>query len=218
MASIMKCVNGHFYDADKSKTCPYCAQQSREPLINRNIQFYNGNPAEADFEADDNSKTMAMPVQQSYVDFGDPGRPAGVEGLGLEGESVTVGFLSKAAGTAYVTGWLVGRTGAVKGRDYRVYPNINWIGYGFGADLRIPEAHEIHEKQQCAIIYDWRSNRFFLQPGMGTITYLNGEVLDGPRQISLGDEITMGGLLFEFVPFCREGHVWETEVSQKSVN
>lgn len=209
MASIMKCVNGHFYDAEKSRTCPYCEKQANEPVINRRLEFYPGGMPEFSAEESDDSKTVAMPATQDFVHIGGEGRQGGTQVIGADEEGVTVGFLSKATGTAYVTGWLVGKTGPVKGRDYRIYPNYNWIGRSFGADVVIREAQNIAEKQHCAVVYDYKSNRFFLSPGMGTTTYLNGDLLDGPKQLVLGDEISMGGLLFEFVPFCREGHTWE---------
>lgn len=28
MANLTRCANGHFYDAEKNRTCPYCAQQT----------------------------------------------------------------------------------------------------------------------------------------------------------------------------------------------
>lgn len=28
MANLTRCANGHFYDADKNRTCPYCEQQT----------------------------------------------------------------------------------------------------------------------------------------------------------------------------------------------
>ena len=41
--------------------------------------------------------------------------------------------------------------------------------------------------------------------------YLNGELVREPKLLQLGDRISMGNCVFEFVPFCRDGHVWEVE-------
>ena len=38
---------------------------------------------------------------------------------------------------------------------------------------------------------------------------LNGKYLTSPAEIRLGDLISIGQGTYEFVPFCREGRVWE---------
>ena len=71
----------------------------------------------------------------------------------------------------------------------------------------------IADVKQCCVVYDSLSNRFFLTPGPGAATYLNDSLLENPRELIMGDVIGMGNSKFEFIPFCREGHVWKIEES-----
>lgn len=204
MVSIIRCVNGHFYDAGKSKECPYC----RRPEGGMVVELDRSGPGVGVAGGIGEDVTVAkMPEMPGSVSL--RGREAGVAGLGAPDEGVTVAVFSQAAGTAFVTGWLVGLTGAVKGRDYRIRHGVNWVGRDFRADICIREAKDIDDLKQCALIYDGRGNRFYVRPGTGSVTYLNGEILDKPQQLQLGDVLQMGSESFEFVPFCREGRVWE---------
>ena len=213
MSTLVKCVNGHFYDADKTKDCPYCRNIQEE---RKRISFgLDGHPV---FSVDDggigDSVTMAMPAGGGPDStFLGGGAPAREEGLGNDGDSVTVGLFSRARGTSYITGWLVGVDGIVKGRDYRVFHGQNWVGRSYNSDIIIHEDSGIADVKQCCVVYDSLSNRFFLTPGPGAATYLNDSLLENPRELIMGDVIGMGNSKFEFIPFCREGHVWKIEES-----
>lgn len=212
MSMIVKCVNGHFYDAEKSKECPYCVrQEEKREMIIRELPEHP--EIRIRDEGLDEGRTMAMPADREvFLQHGttDPGAGR-VRGISAAEDGVTQGIFCKARGTAYVTGWLVGTGGPVKGRDYRIMSGKNWIGRSYNMDICIAEGAGIAAVNQCAVVYDRRGNQFFVMQGAGTITYLNGGLVKKPEVLKLGDEIKMGNCTFEFVPFCREGHVWEVE-------
>lgn len=204
---IVKCANGHWYDMEKSKECPYCKQRSSAQMKLQSDVRESG-PAAAGVPGLNDAVTVAMPRQTPReVEITNQGRKGVASGVSSN-DSVTVSFFSKHRGTAYVTGWLVGREGPVKGRDYRITHGMNWVGNSHQMDICISEDTDMAEKN-CAVVYDGKSNSFFIVPEEGALTYLNGQLLTGSSSLELGDEIRLGRSRFEFVPFCREGHVWE---------
>lgn len=205
---MIRCTNGHWYDLEKNKSCPYCStdEKKRQALMDQ-----VGDPGrfQVTFDSLHEGKTVAM---QSYgnetVRLGSSGRISA--GISASRDPITVGIVSKARGNAYITGWLVGRTGKVKGRDYRLSFGMNFIGSDPNMDVCIMEDPSIAGKS-CSIAYDVRSNSFFIVSEQGSITYLNGSLLTDAMELKAGDEIKMGECLFEFIPFCREGHTWDIE-------
>lgn len=219
MADIIRCSSGHFYDKEKNPECPYCKKLagSREKnkvlFANAQMDWAGENPFSAgETQAqsqEEEDRTIAMKPGQDVM-LGDPS--GALPGVSMEGEGVTVALFSKAKGTDYVTGWLVGRSGPVKGRDYRIGHGRNWIGRNFNSDIVISEARDIAMKGHCAIVYDDKSVRFFLVPGNGSVqTYLNEEVVTEPMELKTGDMIKLGTNVFDFVSYCREGHIWVEE-------
>ena len=216
MSSIIKCANGHFYDADKSRDCPYCKKQEQEREKFENIM--PGRPIfpPAEGRDIDDEKTVAMmPVMNGEVVLGaghQGGGRLGIQGMSADDDGVTVALFSQARGTAYITGWLVGVQGPVKGRDYRIHHGKNWVGRSYNSDVVISEGdYSVAERNQCAIVYDGKGNKFYILQGSGTTTYLNDKLVEVPMEIHLGDRIGMGNCIFEFVPFCREGHKWDED-------
>ena len=108
----------------------------------------------------------------------------------------------------YVAGWLVCVKGMWKGRDYRLYKGFNRLGNRQGADIPLPE--ELKETV-CALVYDDRSNSFYLVQQSGDSVYLNGSEVKGSVQLNTGDRIKAGEAEFEFIAFCREGRSWDVQ-------
>lgn len=208
MATLIRCVNGHMYDADKTKDCPFCEKREEaRKQIQKTLPVYSSSSwGESELNED---KTVAAPVA-GEICFGGMGKiETGLSGIAADNDVVTVGICSKYMGNAYVTGWLVGIDGPVKGRDFRIIHGNNRVGHSYNADITIAEGTGIAELAHCTVVYDGKGNHFFIGPGTGTITYLNGNLLNDWKQLKIGDRIKIGNCLFEFVPFCREGHVWE---------
>ena len=212
MSTIMKCPNGHFYDMDRTKECPYCKSQEEERQNLKKLipdhPYFGVSGSDIGEE-----RTVAMPVfGQDEISFNGSRGGSKAAGMAAPEEGVTIGiFNNRYKGTAYVTGWLVGLSGPVKGRDFRITHGYNWIGRSYNMDMCISEGTGMAENKHCAIVYDGKGNKFFITPGSGTITYRNGTILDNPSPLVLGDTLKMGDCEFEFVPFCREGHVWDQE-------
>lgn len=227
MASIIKCANGHYYDRDKYSSCPYCAVLADGlgpwddmPLAGADGGHSPDKPGMADGNqrpsggkpADDNATVAMLPPgkdQAMRVDIG-PARKRKMYGGSSGDEGMTIGILpDEKNGLAYVTGWLVGQNGPVKGRDFRLHEGMNWIGSDPMSDISIGLSCGIREPRYSAVVYDGRHNAFYLKPGSGTVTFLNDEALEEAKPISPGDRIRVGNVSFEFVPYCREGNTWD---------
>lgn len=206
---IVRCANGHWYDMEKYSDCPYCKNNNSEEssMLSGNVPQFG-----VSFESMNEAATVALAVGGGAVEIvgAAPMGKTPVMGMAAGKEPVTTAFYSRQRGTAFVTGWLVGRGGPVYGRDYRISFGKNWVGKSLSMDICIMEDTSIAPKH-CAIVYDGKSNAFFVALEDGAITYLNGEMLSKSHRLSLGDEIRIGNSTFEFVPFCREGHIWKEE-------
>lgn len=206
--AIVRCANGHFYDHDKYKECPYCIKrESERSEIQRNMQ--NVPQFEVKFDTSINEAVTIAKPKDGDVQLG-VGIRSTAAGISAGKDPVTIGIFSKHQGKGYVTGWLVAREGPVKGRDYRIYHGMNWIGRNPNMDICISEDLSISQNKHCAVVYDGKSTQFFVVKGNGSLTYVNGELLEDSVPIHLGDTISIGSCQFEFVPFCREGHKWES--------
>lgn len=211
MATIIRCINGHFYDSDKSRRCPIC---ERETISNK----LPGAPVFPPDNYDDDKTEPAGLIrkpQNRQVRIDDQATGKGVSGGSADTEGVTVGVWSRQRGTGYVTGWIVGIKGPVKGRDYKIYHGRNYIGKERDMDIVIKEGDSsIAFKNHCSIVYDGKGNQFYVTTENGT-TFLNGEPLKEAKKLQEGDIIGIGNCEFEFVPFCREGRTWKEEEKQE---
>ena len=206
MSIIVRCSNGHFYDAEKTRDCPYC----NRPEGADSLVFIDRSKAQSLFRSSsmDDDMTQALPTNAPVFLENRTGKP--VAGLPAD-EGVTEGIYSSTKGNKLVCGWLVSIKGPVRGRDYRIYHGINWIGSGYNADVTILGDSAISNEKHCGLVYEGMHNEFYAMPGISTITYLNDDLLVQPVKIKLGDYIKIGESTFEFIPYCREGHTWEIE-------
>lgn len=193
--AIVKCENGHFFDNNKYVSCPYCVKLENER--NRYEEQIR------------DQVTMMMPKREHEE------QPDAVT-VGLYETSPgddqrTVGVFGRQSGKDFVTGWLVCTKGSEKGRDYRIYNGNNWIGRGYQMDICIVDDPSISRERHAVLVYDHKSNKFFLSPGCGTITMVNQEILTKVKELKSRDRITLGKSEFTFVPFCVEGETWERE-------
>lgn len=136
---------------------------------------------------------------------------SGVPGSGrmgrrLDGEKAQAFFRTGEQGL--FAGWLVCVKGGQKGQDFRLFPGFNRVGRRAQSDVCLEDLRVARENH-CAVVYEPKRGEFFLTPGMGTETYLNGTRLEGTKMLENGDEIGLGDSLLVFVPFCGKERTWE---------
>lgn len=178
--SIVICENGHVYDNDKFSNCPQCGIKSKT------------------YESAFNSNKIRQVVIKKNTNPNND-----------DTDVKTVSIRSDIMGNNYVTGWIVCFEGPEIGRDYRLHYGFNRIGRSPDMDICISDDYKISRENHCSIVYDNRSNKFFICQGKGTITYLNDNLISSACELNIHDVIAMGESKFEFIPFCREGRIWE---------
>ena len=108
----------------------------------------------------------------------------------------------------FVTGWLVCVDGAEKGRDYRLHMGFNRIGRSYQMDICLEDDLAITRDNHCSVIYDDKNGQFLVKPSVGTVTYLNGNILLSAEIIKTGDRIRVGQSTLELVAFCNGEKKW----------
>lgn len=126
-----------------------------------------------------------------------------------EEDEKTVAFLSDEEGfQRFLTGWLVCVKGPLRGKDYRVYRGFNRIGRNVDSDICILDPM-ISGQAHCSVVYDDRSNQFYLVPGKGTATYFGGALLQKAEILPDGGRFLLGSSELELTAFCKGEHVWK---------
>lgn len=179
--SLVKCSNGHFYDAQKYGECPYCY-------------------IEVTFPAEEGEHT------QEYDAMAEDDLTRGYESAKSE-EEHTIGITFSEDGSPAV-GWLVCVSGPEKGRDYRLHAGRNYVGCSWDSDVAVND-REISKSKHFSIVYDSKNNEFLIVPGEGTLTYLGDEILKGVQILTERQHIRAGKSEFAFRAFCREGDTWD---------
>ncbi len=196
--SIKRCSRGlHFFDDTKYDQCPHCGMKAKT------------------FEASENNMNDMVTVAQYDVGVSEQ-VPVYMNNQSMKqfvrmdiDDSRTIAFHSSIKGNDYVTGWLVCILGPEKGRDYRLHHGFNKIGRGYNMDVPILEDMYISKDTHCSIVYEPKSNMFYLTPSMGNLTYMNGNIVQETKTLSSGDVIHIGESEFEFIAFCRGDRRWD---------
>ena len=204
---IVKCENGHWYDASTNRSCPHCKQESEKLSLklddieedDKTISFAE---VDAAFGSELDEIIAKSPMDQSVVNASVPASDS------EEDDDKTISFgLFEFTNTEPVTGWLVCMSGDERGKDFRLRAGKNHIGRSLEMDVVLLEDKKVARDKHCSIIYDPKSNYFFLSSESGNLTYLNQK----PMRIDEGDEITIGDTTLRFVPFCKEEVTWENQ-------
>lgn len=189
--AVVRCEKGHFYDDAKYPSCPHCEnalpEKPRRGIADEMTVF--GGALQAGGEA----------RQQVHIDLGAPAGPQ---------DEKTVGIFRAEKGCDPVVGWLVCTAGREKGRDFRLHAGRNYIGRAMKNDVALVDDEQVSREDHCSIVFEPRAGRFHLVRGDGDGVLINGERLHESVELSGDEEMEIGGSLFVFVPFCREGRSW----------
>jgi hypothetical protein len=110
-----------------------------------------------------------------------------------------------------VVGWLVVMQGPGKGHSRELGIGSNSIGRDAGQKVVLDFGDDaIHRDKHALVVFDPRSNRFFLQNGNGArnLTYLGDELVLTPVELKGGETIVIGQTHLQFVPFCGPNFSW----------
>lgn len=192
--TVVKCDKGHYYDESKYEKCPHCENGLKH--INKELyidDLSNEETRPLPEKGNDENKTVSLEI-----------------GIPLtESDGKTIGIYSFNRGTKLVTGWLVCTKGQSRGRDYKLYHGWNKIGRSIEMDIYVADDKSVSADNQASIVFDDKSNKFYIVNQQGSLTYLNNESLMGTMELKDGDCISMGSTEFVFVAFCKEERGWK---------
>ena len=159
--NLMKCPNGHHYDASRFSSCPFCGMEG-----------VNVGP-------DQTTVPLDVPVSQ-------PGPSVATEPLSTAIPDdddrtlpVTADMLDGATEkSAPVVGWLVCTEGVNKGTDYRLHQGRNFVGRSSEMDVCILGDNTVSRSSHAIVVYDPRSNVYLAQPGSSKeLFYVNDKLV-----------------------------------------
>lgn len=177
--SIKVCENGHLYDDRHYSACPHCGS--------------NGVGSQNSSAGGAQSVKKIVISRRSVESDGDK----------------TVSYYSDFTGNNYIAGWLVCAEGSEKGRDYRLYFGFNRIGSSAGSDICISGDSGVAPSHHCSVVYDDRSNKFYIVPGKNSFTYLNDKLLEKASELKVNDRISISNTKLDFIPYCGGNIKWD---------
>lgn len=195
MANV-RCDQGHLYDDSRHVTCPYCgvpgiAQNMPPSTVAHRVDGgqFSGGPTE--------------PMTGGTVDRGSP-RAGGA----------TMRVTPARMGFDPVVGWLVCVEGPMKGRDFRLHGERNFIGRDAAMDVCVEGDQTISREHHASVTYSTKNHTFILAPGTGrNMVYLNDADVLAPVTLNPFDVIELGQTKLLFVPLCGENFRWESNPS-----
>lgn len=210
--AIIRCAKGHYYDNVKFSRCPHCGvfvtmADEMTMAMPRGLFFDNDDDKTIALDNDDD-RTIAFDEDDDKTIALSVPEPKGAPEM-LEDEDKTISHYAEEKGKDFLTGWMVCVKGAERGKDYRLHQGFNRVGRDPSMDVAVMGDLSIGRTAACAIVYDDKTNRFFVVPQPGAKAYLNGSLIQGTEDMQSGDLLRVGESEFEFIAFCREGRVWE---------
>lgn len=197
---MVQCDKGHFYDQERSSSCPYCNNSGND--MGRTVAFSQMSNNDDSFTMpinDDIGKTVAIMPGKSMPDSDDD-----------VGKTVAIFKKKKNFKVDPVVGWLTAINGKEKGRDYRIHSDNNFIGRDQSMDICIDYDETISREKHAILSFDTRSLSFFLSPSEGrSIIRVNDVPIYQTTKLNDFDKIELGETLLIFRSLCGENFSWE---------
>lgn len=219
--NMVRCGNGHFYDADKFSSCPHCGGD-----VEKNVPDFLTRSDTAAFSGGLDDETVGEDsVFSSRLDMDTYSTQADTLSGALSGymdnDKPTVGpnsideddekTIRWSEGTAKepVVGWLVAVNGEMMGRSFELRTGKNFIGRGSDMDIVLSGDKSVSRSKHAIILFEPNEKIFMVQPGESReLFYLNGSVVLNAVKVSAYDKISIGTTELLFVPFCGDKFSW----------
>ena len=216
-----KCPNGHFYNQSKYASCPYCA------ILNLSRKEEDVPPQEeaasdvsdafvrdvSDIRGNQETAAEQLPADVSVYSSGQDDVPDDTpeempEDTPEDDDVRTVSFYT-AESVDPVVGWVVCIKGKHFGDYFELFAGRNEIGRSAGKDISLYDEPSISKKTHAVVIFEPRHRTFYIQAGDSHgLTYLNGEMIVSHQQMIPGSIVTLGDVVFKFIPLCGEDFDW----------
>jgi hypothetical protein len=134
------------------------------------------------------------------------GRSSDTQVVKVEHDDIT--YLGEIAENKRVVGWLGCTEGPSKGKDYRIFPEKNFVGRSAHMNIRIVGDNNIADINHAIISYDSNQNTTMLLPGTSTqhVNVFDQEdkpkALVEPLELKPGTRFVLGETTLMFVALC----------------
>ncbi|MGM9619739.1 MAG: hypothetical protein ACI3W8_07905 [Oscillospiraceae bacterium] len=202
---IISCPQGHYYDANRYASCPYCGSGSFSPTVDP----FAGGAASCGATAE----LDGAAAPGGYGNFNSTIAPNPGSGASERmGKTQFVDSSTPAGAPAPVVGWLVAVEGPCRGTDYRIHTGYNYIGREAG-DICIRGDSTISAEKDANVTYVPQTRQFYIAHELGKNVLLvnNMPVIGGSTQLHNYDRITIGTTQLVFVSLCGEQFSWNSE-------
>jgi hypothetical protein len=191
MSNLKRCNNGHFYDADKYTTCPYCNPTVSETEVT--VAF--DEPADIE-EEDGKTVSLADAVSQASADNSDNNK--------------TISYYTDAVGTEPCVGWLVCIEGEHYGESFTLKSGRNFVGRNTNMDVSLAGDMSVSRERHAIIIYEPKAKIFIAQAGDSKeLFYLNEKVVLNNEELKNYDILSVGNEKLLFIGLCGQKFCWE---------
>lgn len=216
--NLVKCENGHYYDAERYPGCPHCAAPAlRDNNLTVPVLRTPANDAVTVALDPSEQAQAAESLTESTAQTGSlmqavQAASTGAVNAPVESDEKTVGFFSSKIGTEPVVGWMVCTQGEHFGEDFKLKSGRNFIGRSAGMDVALVKDGTVSRDRHAVIVYDPKANVFIVQAGDSKeLSYLGGDVVLSPREIKAYDRLTVGKTELMFIPCCAGQFTWEIQ-------
>lgn len=209
--NLLRCANGHYFDADKYQECPHCAELEKHDVtqtIPMEVDLGDASGKTVDIslprpdpaESEDNSSLI------SQID-----RSLSKDQISLVTEQdITVGYYANLIGREPVVGFLVCTKGEYFGDSFNLKNGRNFIGRAPSMDVVLDMDPMVSRERHAIITYEPRSRTFFAQPGDSHgMFYINDKVVLSNETLKAYDIISIGNTNLMFIPCCGPEFCWE---------
>jgi hypothetical protein len=195
--NLIKCNNGHYYDAEKFPTCPHCAEVGGMSVTIPADDTELGTTVMDTSNVYTTTHANTEPTEDAYEN-----PPTDIQ--------KTVGYFEEDMGLEPVVGWLVCVEGNHFGEDFRLTSGKNFIGRNKASNNVVLDGDAtVSREAQAIVIYEPKGNIYLIQPGSAkSLSYLNDEVVLESKRIEPNDIITVGATKLMFIPCCSENFKW----------
>lgn len=219
--AIRICPNGHRYDDQRNSECPICSR-GRFAEMDATIGAYGAPlrggalPQQPFPESELDATVGAYGFSSATAPYPAAGTSAAGVGKTLpqdfssgdDGPTISAFNYGEEKSFSPVAGWLVCIEGPEKGRDFRLYTGRNFAGRSHRMQINIADDPKINRDGHFSVVFDPESKAWFIVPGAGTVTYLDGALLEGASSLSDMARIKAGDSLFCFRSLCGEEFCW----------
>lgn len=216
--NLIRCENGHFYDRDRYKECPFCSGQNQagefhtinyptgepeKPTMTRKESAHQDPPTVKKHSGPEEADIVGGAISRAQEDMPLP-----------DEESRTVSYYNQKIAEPVlgepVVGWLVCTKGRYFGQSFTLKSGRNFIGRSYSMDVSLDGEPSVSRDRHAVVIYEPKERMFLAQPGDShELFYVNDKVVLDNVVLKARDVLAVGKIDLMLIPCCTKEFAWE---------